>query len=191
MMIGSANATAKIALADGTIVAGHAIWTAVAGATIGLALLLRSRERRLAYALGASGLMIVTLDHIRHNYGIRATGLLADALEWLGAGGWMMIYLLIGLIVAVIVADAWVIHRSSPRPSRHEAPPLGSDLETLRRAWRFRRAQRALAVATYQAHRAADVEIDLSATDAGPLAELIRHEVLLRRLERDRQGRSA
>jgi hypothetical protein len=141
------------------IVAGHAIWTAVAGATIALALLLRTRGKQLAYAIGASGIVIVTLDHVRHNYGIRATDLLAGLLDGVGLNGWLVIVLFVGLTAAVIAADAWIIYRSPPRPPAHRSAAFDGGLEGWLRAWEIRRATRALAMANFHVHRASGADL--------------------------------
>lgn len=141
------------------IVAGHAIWATVAGATLGLALLLRTRGRRLAYLVGASGFVVVTFDHIRHNFGNRATDPLAGLLDGLGANGWLVTYLVVVLVVAVIAADLWVIHRSQPRPPEHRSPPVGEGMTAWRFGWSLRLAHRALAVANFQLHRASATDL--------------------------------
>src|ERR1700674_4079599 len=57
-------------LTGGRLIAGHAIWTTLAGITLGSALLLRSRAK-LAVGLGASGLAWSALDHVDNKLGQR------------------------------------------------------------------------------------------------------------------------
>lgn len=137
----------------GRMIAGHGIWAALAGGTIGLALLLRSRGRGLALLVGASGFVVATLDHVRNNYGNRADDLLARLLQAVGLDGWLVIYLFVGLVAVVIAADIWVIHRSQPRPPQHSLPPRAPGLVGWLRQWRFLLARRELAFANFRLHR--------------------------------------
>jgi hypothetical protein len=64
------------------------LWTALAGITLGLALLLRSR-RELAIGLGASGFLWSALDHIANNFGVGQGGALANFLNGITGQGWV------------------------------------------------------------------------------------------------------
>ena len=104
-------------IAQGTrVIAGHAIWTSIGGATLGLALLIR-RRRLLAIVIGASGTVWAWLDHSTNNYlaGLgRAASrdALADVLRALTAHGYTSIYLFLGLVLAAIAADRFVLFRA-------------------------------------------------------------------------------
>jgi RsiW-degrading membrane proteinase PrsW (M82 family) len=137
----------------GQMIAGHGIWSAIAGAAIGLALLLRSRGRGLALLVGASGFVVAVLDHVRNNYGNRADDLPAQLLQTIGLDGWLAIYLFVGLVAAVIAADAWVIHRSRPRPPEHTFPPRPAGRAGWLQQWHFLLKRRELAFANFQFHR--------------------------------------
>ena len=61
-------------ITGGRVIAGHAIWTTLAGVTLGFALLLKNRSKLAAVGLGASGLVWSVFDHIANNFGVGQRG---------------------------------------------------------------------------------------------------------------------
>jgi RsiW-degrading membrane proteinase PrsW (M82 family) len=133
-------------LTGGRIIAGHAIWTALAGVTIGLAILLRS-PRRIALVVGVSGFVLSLLDHIANNYGVRTGDSLATFMNGIGAHGYLVLYLFLTGVLVVVAADLYVVHLMRPRlPARHS--PAGS--QDLRGKWFVPVRERALAHVAFQ-----------------------------------------
>jgi len=139
----------------GRLIAGHAIWTALAGLTIGLGLLLRSRGGA-ALAVACSGIAWSAMDHIRNNYSsVRSDGF-ADFLNGISADGYVTLYLLIAGVIAVIAADLAVSRGVLPAMPDLQPPAAGQTAESVGRSWEFRLQKRALAYAGYQIRRLAE-----------------------------------
>src|SRR5438552_3542474 len=87
------------------LIAGHPLWAAMAGCTLGIALLVRSRW---SWLLGISGFAWALLDHIANNYRNRYDTAFAKLLVFITADGWLSLLLFILGVVAVIAVDAYV-----------------------------------------------------------------------------------
>jgi RsiW-degrading membrane proteinase PrsW (M82 family) len=96
-------------ITGGRIIAGHAIWTALAGLTIGLGLMLR-RHTPLAVAVAASGFFLSAFDHISNNYGAGSSGGLATTMNTIGMHGYLVLTVFLVAAPAAITAD-WLIGR--------------------------------------------------------------------------------
>src|SRR5262249_35178244 len=70
------------------LVAGHAIWTALAAGTIGLALMLRHRGST-AWLLAGGGVVFAILDHMACNYNRLATDYLSSFLNIITLNGYL------------------------------------------------------------------------------------------------------
>lgn len=90
-------------------VVGHDIWTALAGATLGLALLWR-HGGRARYALGASGFLWSLLDHSANNFGRVSSGLGVHFLTALDGNGSFTIPFLFLAVAAVVALDAYIVY---------------------------------------------------------------------------------
>ena len=132
------------------MIASHAIWTGLAGATIGLALLLRSRGI-IALPIAASGYCWAVLDHTQNNYGISIRNFLATALGAVTADGWMSVYLFVIAGMVAIAFDLYIIHGTLAKIPLKVS--LTGGLDGLLSAWRFITNKRAFAFLAYQYRR--------------------------------------
>jgi RsiW-degrading membrane proteinase PrsW (M82 family) len=136
-------------ITGGRLIAGHAIWTTLAGVTLGFALLFRSRLK-MAVALGASGLIWSVFDHIANNYGVGRRGLFANFLNGIAGHGWTTIYLFVIGVVAAIGFDLYMIHGQLPPFPELKLPKLQSGVNGLKTLWSFLVGRRALAYVLFR-----------------------------------------
>lgn len=140
-----------------TLTAGHGIWTSLAGATLGLALLWRPR-RPIAYLLGGGGVLWSIFDHSHHNYGVNRTGFSVDFFNFITGHGWYSLYFFLLGAIAVVGSDLYAVRGMlSLRPQlklRGLKPPKirreGNDLKGL---WAFLLDRRALAYVLFRCQR--------------------------------------
>jgi RsiW-degrading membrane proteinase PrsW (M82 family) len=140
-----------------TLTAGHGVWTTLAGATLGLALLWRPRKP-LNYLLASSGLFWSILDHSHHNYGVDRSGFSVDSFNFITGHGWFSLYFFILGVIAVIGTDAYAVRAmvsSHPQLKLHGfKPPAnrreGSPLKVL---WAFLLERRAFAYVLFRCQR--------------------------------------
>ena len=131
-----------------TLTVGHASFTALAGATLGLALLWRPRKP-LSYLLAASGLFWSMVDHSHHNYGVDRSGISVDLFNFVTGHGWLSFYFFVIALIAVLASDFYVIQRVLP-PLPVLKTPLAGLLSSSKGAmsiWNFLLTKRALAFA--------------------------------------------
>jgi RsiW-degrading membrane proteinase PrsW (M82 family) len=140
-------------ITGGRLIVGHGIWTALAGITLGLALLLRSR-RELAIGLGASGFLWSALDHIANNFGVGQRGALANFLNGITGQGWVTFYLFVVGVVIAIGFDLYIIHVQLPKFPELKLPRLQNGLSGLKTMWAFLVGRRALAYVLFRYRRA-------------------------------------
>ena len=133
-------------ITGGRIIAGHAIWTALAGVGIGLAILLRSR-RRVALTVGGSGFILSLFDHISNNYGVRAGDSLATFMNGIAAHGYLVLYLFFSGMLVVVAADLYVVREMFPRLPEVKLP---SSVQDLHAKWLLSLRKRALAHEAFQ-----------------------------------------
>jgi RsiW-degrading membrane proteinase PrsW (M82 family) len=133
------------------MIASHAIWTGLAGATIGLALLLRSRGI-IALPIAASGYCWAILDHTQNNYRVSIRNFFGNALGGVTADGWMSVYLFVIAGLVAIAFDLYIIHGTLPKIPLKLS--LTGGLDGLSSAWRFITNKRAFAFLAYQYRRA-------------------------------------
>jgi RsiW-degrading membrane proteinase PrsW (M82 family) len=131
-----------------TLTVGHATWTGLAGATLGLALLWRPRKP-LNYLLAGSGLLWSIIDHCHHNYGVDRRGISVDLFNGITGHGWLSLYFFVLAVIVVIAADLNVIHRVLPPVPELHTPltRLLSFNKDAVSAWQFLLTRRALAFA--------------------------------------------
>jgi hypothetical protein len=140
-------------ITGGRLIVGHGIWTALAGITLGLALLLRSR-RGLAIGLGASGFLWSVLDHIANNFGVGQRGALATFLNGITGQGWVTFYLFVVGVAIAVGFDLYIIHVQLPKFPEFKLPRLQNGVSGLRRLWAFLVGRRALAYVLFRYRRA-------------------------------------
>jgi RsiW-degrading membrane proteinase PrsW (M82 family) len=129
-----------------TLTAGHGMWTGLAAATLGLALLWRPR-RPILYLLGAAGVLWTSFDHSHHNYGVDRSGISVDLFNFVTGHGWLSLYFFLIALVVVLAADLNVIHRVLPRKPELKTPFAAflSSSQNAMLAWKFLLTKRALA----------------------------------------------
>ena len=133
-----------------TLTVGHGMWTALAAATVGLALLWRPR-RPIVYLLGASGVLWTWFDHSHHNYGVRRTGTSVDLFNFVTAHGWLSLYFLLIALVVALASDLNVIYRALPRIPELKTPFAGffASIQNAMSAWKFLLTKRAIAFVAF------------------------------------------
>lgn len=136
-------------ITGGRIIAGHAIWTALAGLTIGLGLLLRKRGP-VAIAVAASGFLLSLFDHIANNYGTTARGGLI--MDTVAQHGYLVIVVFVLAVPLALAADL-LISRTA-LPDLPELEPSGG-LRDARARRTFAVHKRALAHAVFHCRQSA------------------------------------
>lgn len=94
-------------------IAGHGIWTGLAGLALGVAIKFRHRKL-LAWTIGASGLAWALLDHIRTNYTNHIHDSLANFLIAVTGSGVFTLWLFAGGVLFVIGLDVHCVLRNLP-----------------------------------------------------------------------------
>ena len=133
-----------------TLTVGHASFTGLAGATLGLALLWRPRKP-INYLLAGSGLFWSMVDHSHHNYGVDRSGVSVDLFNFVTGHGWLSLYFFVIALILVLATDLNVILRSLP-PLSELKIPLASLLSSRKAAlsvWNFILTKRSLAFASF------------------------------------------
>jgi len=143
-------------ITGGRLIVGHGIWTALAGITLGLALLLRSR-RQLAIGLGASGFLWSALDHIANNFGVMQGGAVGNFLNGITGHGWVTFYLFVVGVGIAIGFDLYIIHGQLPRFPELKLPRLQGGWSGLKTMWAFLVGRRALAYVLFRYRRASGI----------------------------------
>jgi RsiW-degrading membrane proteinase PrsW (M82 family) len=104
------------------LVANHAIWSAIGGFTIGIALLLREPRLRM-FAVAVSGCLWATVDHAANNYRNHFHDVLSGVLRNLTGNGYNSLYIfLLGFCFAVGL-DLYFAYLAMKEPTA--ARPLG------------------------------------------------------------------
>jgi len=158
-----------------TLTFGHSTWSALAGATLGLALLWRPRKP-LNYLLAGSGLLWSIIDHSHHNYGIDRTGFSVDLFNFLTGHGWLSLYFFVLAAIAAVGSDFYAVRKmlvSRPylRLQGGKPPEAYGQSNGFKGLWTFLVQRRALAYVLFRCQRA-----------SGPSKEnLARHAALLER----------
>ncbi len=158
------------------LIAGHAIWTAIAAGGIGLALLARSR-RWLALPIAIVALAWPLADHIANNtINILGRGadddLFVSVVKTLTDSGFVTVAVFVGVAVLALGADLLILLRTWPglwarlRPER-SAPPILA-------RWELVRMGRAIGFVRWQTARLSRVAGRLPAELAAFDAELAR-----------------
>jgi len=149
------------AILGGGLTVGHQTWTALAGVTLGLALLWRPR-RPLGYLLGASGFLWSMLDHFRNNISVGRSGFFISFVNFIGGHGWNSLYLFLFGAVAVVGSDLYAMHgmlASRPQLKLQGGKPPESyeNGNGLKRLWAFLVDRRALAYVLFRCQHASEL----------------------------------
>jgi len=124
-------------LINGRIVSGHAIWTGLAAATIGLGWLFRHLGKAFLLSFCALGLVISTTDHLALNY-----NQMQGAVPWgasffnlVSASGWLPMVLFLLCLAASLTADFFVQLRSLPSAKEFKLPARKGRKDSLESLW--------------------------------------------------------
>lgn len=131
------------------LVAGHAVWTAIAAAFLGMAMLV-IHKRSAAMTIAITGFAYAVLDHtasISFNHNNRA---LAHFFSMVTAKGFATPYILIGTIIGAILVDTWVKFKWFPKASEFKLPKRGDSTSGLSGLWDFVLDRRRLANANFK-----------------------------------------
>jgi RsiW-degrading membrane proteinase PrsW (M82 family) len=156
-----------------TLTLGHSTWSALAGATLGLALLWRPRKP-LNYFLAGSGLLWSIIDHSHHNYGIDRTGFSVDLFNFLTGHGWLSLYFFVLAAIAAVSTDFYAVRkmlasRQQLKLQGGKPPEAYGQGNGFKGLWAFLVQRRALAYVLFRCQRA-----------SGPFKEILaRHATLL------------
>ncbi len=137
------------------LVAGHAIWTAVAGGTLGIALLLWGRTAR-GWLLGSIGPIIAVLTHMANNLTADGQGGLTDAIDKITMKGHLVFWAFVLVVLGSIAIDLVVTRSKLPEADELRPPAPGGNLETLRVRSAFDRERHALAFASFRYDRGSE-----------------------------------
>lgn len=135
------------------LIAGHAVWTGVFGAFLGLALLVRW-NRLLAGLIALVGFAVALASHVQNNYISnqgRKSDALGDLLTTITAHGWLPLVVLFVAGAVCIGADLVVrfVLRDAP-----EVRPSAVSSQSPLEQWSAELDRRGLAMASFQARRA-------------------------------------
>jgi RsiW-degrading membrane proteinase PrsW (M82 family) len=132
-----------------TLTVGHASFTGLAGATLGLALLWRPRKP-INYLLAVGGLFWSMVDHSHHNYGVDRSGISVDLFNFVTGHGWLSFYFFLIALIAVLASDFYAIQRALPPLPALKSPfGLLSSGKGAMSIWNFLLTKRALAFAAF------------------------------------------
>ena len=126
------------------LMAGHIVWSGIAGVAIALATFVR---RRAALIIAATGIALGMLDHVANNYFAVHPGPLANLLRFLAADGWLIFYLEIVGVVAVLLIDFYIAYATLPALAELKRP---EGLKGFRNGWDFLTRKRSLAYALFR-----------------------------------------
>lgn len=126
------------------LIAGHAIWTAAAGGTLGIALLLWGPTVR-GWAFGSIGWIIAVLTHMANNLTADGYGGLTDTIAKVTAKGHLIFWVFLLVVVGSVALDLALTRTKLPKEPEFKPPAPGSSLETLRARTAFDRERHALA----------------------------------------------
>lgn len=126
------------------LVSGHAVWTAIAGATLGAALMML-HNRKIGFLIGLAGFAYAVIDHIG---ALTSTSPLS--LSLITARGFATPYVLVATVVGAVCIDTWVKLRWFPKASEFRLPKRGDSTSGLTGLWDFVLDRRRLANANYK-----------------------------------------
>jgi RsiW-degrading membrane proteinase PrsW (M82 family) len=141
------------------VIAGHAIWSGIAGLGIGIALLLRGSHVRML-AIAASGWAWSVFDHGANNYNVNYRDAFSRAFQIVTGNGYLSLYLFVLGVFAAVALDFYFANLALPVLSEVKRPPLPTSWAGLRRTWSYLRLRRGFGFAVARHER------DSSATKA-------------------------
>lgn len=134
---------------NGRMVAGHAIWTGLAAASLGLALMQKQHKSALLL-VAPLGIVWALIDHITYNFAFNRNDLTGSMLNWVSGYGYITIALFVASYIAVIFFDRFVLFKTLPKVPEFRIPSSKDAAETLENFWEFVLDRRRLAYAYYR-----------------------------------------
>lgn len=123
------------------VIASHAVWSTIAGATIGIALMLRL-PRIPKVVIAVSGYVWSVLDHAANNYAANFNDSFASVLRWVTGNGHYSLTIVVVVLVVAIALDGWFAYVKAPPVLRPTRVALPSSLVGVGRWWREVRLRR-------------------------------------------------
>ncbi len=134
---------------NGRMVAGHAIWTGLAAASLGLALMQKQHKSALLL-VAPLGFVWALIDHITYNFAFNRNDMTGSMLNWVSGYGYITIALFVACYIAVIFFDRFVLFKTLPKVPEFRIPSSKDAAETLDNFWEFVLDRRRLAYAYYR-----------------------------------------
>ncbi len=126
------------------LVAGNAVWSAIAGGALGMALMVM-HNRKVAILIALVGFAYAVLDHTAAANYNSSNAVLASFFSMVTAKGFATPYVLITVIACGILLDSWVKLRWFPKASEFKLPKRGDSTSGLGGLWDFILDRRRLA----------------------------------------------
>jgi len=139
-------------IVNGHVVAGHGIWTALAGSTIAAALFLRQRGS-IAWIVAVSGLGWSVFDHIVVNYAQLNSDWAVNVFTFLTGNGIISIVLFVVALCASVAFDLYINFSSLPKFAEFGLPSAKERSDSLTSIWEFILDRRRLAYAYFRYQR--------------------------------------
>jgi hypothetical protein len=134
------------------LIAGHAIWTAIGGLTIGISMALRGPlVQRLL--IGASGWVWAVLDHAATNYNVHYGDALGTSLTFFIANGYITQYIFLFGGLFGWALDIYFAYIKVPARAGMKLPAFPTSWDAAKTMWRSLYFRRQFAYAAAHSHR--------------------------------------
>ena len=133
------------------LIAGHAIWTSIAGLSIGVALQLRGSRLRIVLT-AAAGWLWSALDHGANNYIVNYRDSVSRFFQTITANGRVSLYLFAAGAVLAVILDLHSVYLGLPKWNVVRLTGFPSSWQQAKRVWTYLRLRRQFAyvVARYR-----------------------------------------
>jgi len=133
-------------------IVGHAIWTSIAGLTMGLSLLLRGSRLQMLL-IGASGWIWSVFDHGANNYNANYRDSWNSLFQVITANGYLSFYIFLIGVCSAVALDFYFAYIAVPRLAEARLPEFPASWADAKRAWRYLSLRRQFAYAAARYHR--------------------------------------
>ena len=134
-------------------VANHALWTAIAGLTIGISLLLRGPRLRMLL-IAVSGCLWSALDHGVNNYNVNFGGAMSRVFRAVTWNGYLSFYIFLVGVCFALALDLYFVHLAARGPAKAGWPRVPASWNEAKAALRYLRLRRQFAYASARYRRA-------------------------------------
>jgi len=131
------------------LVAGHAVWTAIAGGAMGLAIVMM-HKKNIAAVIALLGFAYAVVDHTSSINFMTNNQAMKAVFTTLTMKGFVTPYVLIAIILAAVLLDSWIKLRWFPKASEFKLPKRGDSTSGLSGLWDFVLDRRRLANANFK-----------------------------------------